>query len=60
MRGQRAMAGYCLLGLAVGDGVAAICCGKFLFMSSTLSGVMFEAVTRIFQSSPSRTQISNQ
>lgn len=36
-------------GLAVGDGVAASCCGKFLLMSSTLSGVVFQAVTRIFQ-----------
>ena len=44
-----------VLGLAVGDGVAAGCCAKLLLMSNTLSGVAFPAITRIFQSSPSRT-----
>ena len=42
-------------GLAVGDAVAAGCGAKLLLMRSTLSGVVFQASTRIFQSSASRT-----
>ena len=39
----------------LGDGVAADCGAKLLLMSMTLSVAAFPAITRIFQSSPSRT-----
>ena len=51
---------YWVLGLAVGDGVAAGCGAKLLSMSMTLSGVVFPEATRIFQSSLSRTKIIHQ
>ena len=51
---------YWVLGLAVGDDVAAGCGAKFLLMSMTLSGVTFTVAIRTFQSSASRTKIIDQ
>jgi len=46
---------YWVLGLAVGDGVAAASGAKLWWMRMILSGLVIEAHIRFFQSSPSRT-----
>jgi hypothetical protein len=46
---------YLLLGVVVGDGVAAGCGAKLWWMSRTLSGLVFVSAIRTFQSSASRT-----